>query len=603
MTQPTTLQAASPAMIARRKKALIRKFTLLQSMNTGRYGDVKIHGTSAGTNGNYTVLPMGNWEDPEYLEMLEGMMDHENGHNKHTSFEVWFSIKNALIRNLTNIFEDLRIERLVGNEYPGAKINLIKLVQIAIKKGLFSAPVADKQDLVNCVTKYLLYFGRHSQLQQLPITDYALKAESDLKEVFPKGFPKLEKILNDFASALSTQDALNAAEAVFEVLKEEKEDKQEEEKQEEQDQDGQSGDSDDSDDEQDSESGSGNSDDSDDEQDSESGSGDSNDSDDEQDSESDSSKSNESSSEDIEKAMNASDDEMMKDMHEAIREMMEEKAEEALEKYQIENNNPHSQPLMPFQNVKFEENSGLPTWIPEAKQLSQRIKTVLHSIMQDRNRTKRAYDTSGLDLCSNSLWGVKAGNARVFKTETMSKAPNSAFSILIDRSGSMNMKMLRSETTRMEVANVAAFAIAQALEMIKGAACEVLYYPFNDGYQQYNHVAKSFNERIGTTASRSFNVHGDNGTPTGQALDGASASLSLRPEPRKVMFLITDGDTYGAEVSAALKQCDLMNITVIGIGIGTGVLTGFEERPYFSIEETSDLSNSLFSYLREHYRG
>ena len=139
--------------------------------------------------------------------------------------------------------------------------------------------------------------------------------------------------------------------------------------------------------------------------------------------------------------------------------------------------------------------------------------------------------------------------------------------------------------------------------MIKGAACEVNYYPFRDDNNVHNHLAKSFTERVGTTASRTFNVQSHGGTPTAQALQGAAASLFLRPEPRKVLFLITDGDTDDVEVQIALRECDVMGISVIGIGIGTEELTGFHDRPYFSIDKPSDLSNALFGYLREHYRG
>lgn len=107
----------NPALLAQRKRALLRKFTLLQQMNTGKSGNVEIRGTKAGTTGNRTVLPLGNLEDPEYLDMLEGMMDHENGHCKHTDFSVWFAIKHKLVKRLTNIFEDIRIEKLVSHEY------------------------------------------------------------------------------------------------------------------------------------------------------------------------------------------------------------------------------------------------------------------------------------------------------------------------------------------------------------------------------------------------------------------------------------------------------------------------------------------------------
>ena len=75
-----TNQNTNSAIIAKRKRALLRKFTLLQQMNTGRSGNISITGSDACTNGVFTRLPIGDFEDPEYLDMLEGMIDHENGH-------------------------------------------------------------------------------------------------------------------------------------------------------------------------------------------------------------------------------------------------------------------------------------------------------------------------------------------------------------------------------------------------------------------------------------------------------------------------------------------------------------------------------------------
>ncbi|CAH7360581.1 VWFA domain-containing protein [Vibrio chagasii] len=704
-----TASKMSPAMLMRRQRALIRKFTLLQAMNTGRAGVVQIQGTKAGTTGHSTVLPLGNMEDPEYLDMLEGMMDHENGHCKHTDFSVWYSIRNKLVQQLTNIFEDVRIEKLVAREYPGAKINLLKLVQVAIKRGLFSQPSME-DDLVQLVQKYILYFGRYQHLNQYHLRDYALEAQSCLRLALPNAFPKIEAIVAASESASSTADALHYAEEVLKVLRDEQQEQEQQEQQNqeggegsdsdenqeqgEQDQssssnnsqsdnndqndekeqgednsetddssnddqsgdqndksdeneDGQSGGSDDSndDEEEDDQSGgsgsesddneegdqsggsdsesddnedgdqSGGSDsESDDNEDGDqSGSSDSESNGDEKGDQSESSDSNSDSnsddstdgedysqqvsSEEIDKAINAEEEDLMEDMHDAIRRMMEDKAEENVKDFQEEHGDSYATPTMAFSCRKSPCTQGMPPWMPQARQLSQRVKTVLHSILYDRNRVKRHYDNTGSDICPGTLWGVSAGNSRVFQTETISKSPNTAFSILVDRSGSM-------QGSEMEMANVSAFAIAQALEFIKGAECEVMYYPFGDHYSNgYNHVAKSFTERMSTVANRSFNVDADNGTPTAEALQGATASLGLRKEPRKVLFLITDGRTSGATVQAALRECDVMGITVIGVGIGTGELAGFEHRPCFAINSANELSTALFNYLKTHYRG
>lgn len=710
----------TPAMIERRKRALIRKFTLLQQMSSGRYASVSIQGKHAGTTGKTTVLPLGNFEDPEYLDMLEGMSDHESGHMEHTDFSVWYGIKPIpLLKTLTNIFEDIRIEALVGAKFAGAKTNLIRLVQIAIKRGLFSAP-SNQDDLAVMVQKYILYTGRYKHLHQFALKEYADEAGFVLSQALPNAFPSIEAVVSSCSNALSTADALYYAEQILKILKQEVKDQQEEQQQQEQQQNsqspeseeesdeeqqsepGESGDTDesesgedeenkddesqsgssesDNDEENESESNdtepgdsneseeesdenadekdgdqSGDSDSSDEnfddhETDESSGSGgnsdeenedeegdqtgdsesesnsDENQADDSSNSENSNDESNDESAdqnddspegddsedsqsqdadnsnqyslgvEEIEKALSAEEDDLLEDMHEAIAKAMEEKAEEYEEEYQEEHGEAYARPSLGFSNRKSPNTSGMPSWIPQAKSLSQRVKQVLYSIMYDRNRVKRNYDNTGTDLCASTLWGVKAGNSRVFKTETTSKSPNTAFSILVDKSGSMNGE-------EMVMANTAAFAIAQALEFIKGAACEVLYYPYADVNGGHNHVAKGFNERINAVQNHSFNVHADNGTPTAEAMQGATSSLALRKEPNKVMFLITDGATSGAGVKAALKECDILGITVIGIGIKTGVLAGFDNRPFFAIESAQELSNALFTYLKTYYRG
>ncbi|MDW2323219.1 VWA domain-containing protein [Vibrio sp. 1159] len=611
----------NPALVMRRKQALIRKFTLLQTMNTGRSVGVQIQGTKACTSGKMTTLPLGNMEDPEYLDMLEGMIDHENGHCKHTDFTEWYSINNKMVRRLTNIFEDVRIEKLVGHEYPGAKTNLLKLVQVAIKRGLFSAP-SPQDDLVRLVQKYILYTGRYKHLDQYPLKEFSQDAAFCLSRALPNAFPKLEAILTLSASDQSTVDARRRAEDVLKVLQEEFEDQQQQEEKQDQDenqqqqeeeqdqdenQDDQSGGSDSNSEVEDEQSESEVSDECDnsDEEGDENQSGqldtDSNDDANSDGSESQSetdSFSNQASSQEIEKAINADEDDLLEDMHDGIRRMMEDKAEENEEQFKEESGDRYSTPTLAFRCDKSPLTGGIPFWMPKARQQSQRVKLVLNSILNDRNRVKRSYENTGTEICAGTLWGVSAGNNRVFKTETISKSPNTAFSILIDRSGSM-------QGGNMDMANVAAFAIGQAIEFIKGAECEVLYYPFYDPARQdgFVHIAKSFSERMNSVATRSFNVRADHGTPTAEALQGATARLALRKEPNKVLFLITDGQTSGATVQAALRECDVMGITVIGIGIGTGQLAGFEHRPYFAIKSADELANSLFTYLRTYYRG
>ena len=663
----TTLKAEpklTPAAIARKKKALLRKFTLLQKMNTGAASNINIQGTQAATSGKTTVLPLGNFEDPEYLDMLEGMIDHENGHCKHTNFNHWHSINNKLVRQLTNIFEDVRIEKLVGNEYPGARANLVKLVNICIKRGLFSVP-KESDVLITTLQKYLLYTGRFKHLEQITLADFSTLAGIQLKKKVPQLFDQLESIVIRCGRLHSTKDAIELAEEVLKLLKSEIDNKKDEKKQNDQkksnskdnsdsskdDSDADSNDDADTDSNDNSDSSKDDSDadsnddaDTDSNDNSDSSSEPSNEKDDSEadseddadtnsndhadaDSNDDATDSNENSdsssndksdtdshsdealpesvdSEDLEKAIqelddavNATDQDLMNDMHDDIRNLMEEKAEEHLEEYHEKFDNTFIEPSLPFHSIKSDKACGLPDWVPEAKKLSQGVKMTLHSIVYGRNRVKRHLDNQGSDLSAGSLWGVRAGNSRIFQTENISKAPNSAFSILVDKSGSMGI-------TEMRKANIAAYAIAQAIEFIKGSECEVLYYPFfNEERVACNHIAKAFNEKMSAVTTKSFNVLCEGGTPTPEALQGAMARLSVRKETKKTIFLITDGRASEAPMRNALTECDFLGINVICIGIGTGRIGGFEDRPFVRINESAELAKALFGFLKDFYKG
>ena len=589
-----TNQNTNSAIIAKRKRALLRKFTLLQQMNTGRSGNISITGSDACTNGVFTRLPIGDFEDPEYLDMLEGMIDHENGHYKHTDFKVGIEYAhNKFISVLSNVFEDIRIEKLVGDEYPGARQNLEKLVRVIIKKGYFPF-ITEEHSLAVKIQMFFLYYGRYHFLHQYTIKSHSDKASELLMKSLPNVFSKLLDVAKRSGSQLGSQDGYDLALEVVEILRQEQQDQNDNQSGDSSD-DNQSGDSSDDNQSGDSSDDNQTGDSSDDNQ-----TGDSSD-----DNQTDNSKSSDEKdksgyslnacSDDIQSALDADEDELICDLHKKIRELMEEKAEEFEQKFVEEFDAPYFAPALPFTCKKSANASGIPDWVTEARMNSQRIKTVLHSILYDRNKSKRSFDKQGTDLCSGAIWGVKAGNSRIFRTDAITRAPNSAFTILVDKSGSMGSSDMRT-------ANVAAYSIAQALEFLKGTECEVLYYPFGSHDEPHNHVAKAFNERMASVTSTSFNVHANGGTPTAEALLGAVTNLIQRKEERKIIFLITDGDTAGPNVKAALQECDVLGITVIGIGIKTGELSGFENRPTMLIDQCADLAPAMFNFLRDYYQ-
>lgn len=92
-------------------------------------------------------------------------------------------------------------------------------------------------------------------------------------------------------------------------------------------------------------------------------------------------------------------------------------------------------------------------------------------------------------------------------------------------------------------------------------------------------VYKEFSERWdeGKVLKRLSKIDTQDGTPTGESLLFAAEALSRRPERRKILFFLTDGEpriaSHGSEhihhqfIRTVLSQCETAGIEVIGLGI------------------------------------
>ena len=72
---------------------------------------------------NLPALP----DDEDSVTLARGYMDHEAGHHAHTDFEVQHDHPFGQV--LLNGIEDVREERLVGLEFPGASTTLRRVFQ------------------------------------------------------------------------------------------------------------------------------------------------------------------------------------------------------------------------------------------------------------------------------------------------------------------------------------------------------------------------------------------------------------------------------------------------------------------------------------------
>lgn len=117
---------------------------------SAQYGvKIEVNGTDAyvayDNNGNATItIPALCVDDPEYITKVRGFLDHEVGHVRFTNTAAVKTAKEAhkpdyskhhdFIDNVSNIFEDVYVERKMGEAFPGCAVNLKELVGVVFEK-------------------------------------------------------------------------------------------------------------------------------------------------------------------------------------------------------------------------------------------------------------------------------------------------------------------------------------------------------------------------------------------------------------------------------------------------------------------------------------
>ena len=170
-------------------------------------------------------------------------------------------------------------------------------------------------------------------------------------------------------------------------------------------------------------------------------------------------------------------------------------------------------------------------------------------------------------------------------------APNTAFALLLDRSGSMRMQLI--------LAGQAVLSILLALDTLPGVASWAAAFP--GSAEDRILPLKSFEERATRIAGRFTGLYATGGTPLANALWRAGCELVRRPEPRRLIVVATDGQpSHPDGVNDILTRCRASGIEVVGLGIGQSldqVQTVFGVWHAVSIATIEALAPALFAVL------
>lgn len=204
-----------------------------------------------------------------------------------------------------------------------------------------------------------------------------------------------------------------------------------------------------------------------------------------------------------------------------------------------------------YSSVKFEESSINPTrrrlppaYAEKARQMHKRLDRIL------REQRRRSLSQRRGALSESELWKIPLGSKHIFKSKTPPKTRETAFYLLIDRSGSMG--------TGLGKGNSKLFTALMTAAMIEEALKDIAYtkiVAFDGGPDIVEHcVIKDFEQK--EFGSRCYDaitqISAGNGNKDGYSIRVASMELIKRCEKRRILVVLSDGlpSAYRGETEA-----------------------------------------------------
>jgi hypothetical protein len=193
---------------------------------------------------------------------------------------------------------------------------------------------------------------------------------------------------------------------------------------------------------------------------------------------------------------------------------------------------------------------------------------------------------SGQRVSASQSWRLKRlGDTRIFLPKTKGHGVETAVSILLDRSGSMDGDI--------EVAANVTYALALAMERIKGVQASIDVFPGFDGPVE---EILGFKQNVRTAKQRLEVLTAEGGTPTGRAMAMRLGKLYEHKADKKVMLIPTDGMPDRSElelVRLLLKNAEENGVEVIGIGIGAAARVELIFDNYIKVASVGGLASAF----------
>ncbi|NEV62338.1 VWA domain-containing protein [Thiorhodococcus minor] len=589
-----TLHQAMPIVAT----ALARKFGVA----------VIVGGSQAQTDGQTIWLP-----DLPATSALRpvawGLLAHEASHVRHTDMAVFQSAGAAspLRQHLLNILEDSRIERAIRQSYPGTRATLEQVIDWMLAEGQLQVPEAEAHP-ARILTGFLLLALRARELGQQALIPQAAEAERVLRQTFPASLVhRLLGLMSRVGGLVSTAEAAALAAQIEALLEEEAETPPPPTQASE-------GASPHSDETEDAAAGQGvagadpetaetdaaneaqaspidgaREDPTTEEgcpapEDAEPGPDDVSRRDTADGGTDASSASGQSETEHpiepVRQALAATADDLDGDLFEAARRLLREAVAE------------DSGPLLlPAAEEAQADSLQGQRLLAEAQATSRTLIARLQGLVQASRLDRPLPADRGRKLIANRLHHAGVGEGRLFARKTLRRTPNTAVHLLVDLSGSMS-RSVTSGLRAYRVALDAALALAVALERLPGVSVAVTAFPGESGDETtVTRLLRHGQSPAGRAGA--FGQSPSGNTPLAQGLWFAAADLLLRPEPRRLILTLTDGEPDDPALAlSVIAQCEQAGLEMPALGIQHDVSALFRHSRV--IEAVDDLKPALF---------
>lgn len=524
---------------------VLRSLPYIASVLGKRYGmKIEIHGKEAYTNGKTIVIPSLPIDCNEtFVNMVRGYIDHEASHIRETDFSILKECRTRIEHHLFNIFEDVRVERKLGNLYPGCRSNM-RWLAIHLFQDVFRE---HDGRLYSSIMNHILLTARSWDVPEL---QEQARLFGQQVEVHIQGLGSQIAAVLARANARNTcsADSLAHARDVIEVLKQHVPPpvKQKEEPSARVDSSNQPPE----------------------QKDEQAGNASGRLPEDEN------PQAEGDCAEQIEQLLAASQEVVLPDMGRLLQEMLGQSAQDSAD-------SPNACVVLP---TECHCTSDI-TVSREHLEIISAMKTRLQALLQAK-QLKRVFPGRRGKLDPQRLHTLATGGARVFRRESETIGMNTAFHIALDTSGSMSGK-------RINLATDSCYIVARALECV-GVNVGITGFKRTDIPQVYPLV------RHGNPVTVQMSLQAYGGTPLGETLWYIMGQMLHLHETRKIVLLLTDGDPdVSAAMQKSIKDLQAVGIEVYGIGIMHDRLGDFlDAASHICIESIEQLLPAMFTILR-----